>query len=165
MLAELRELSDAQTGGIGSDSNPRWGMATPATATFLEELEDGLNRLGFTEIELTAFLVDIDGLPASEVSRMADAIAGDTALWWSLSDGCFVAVYLSPVKDPSFMSRAVERCMSDAVSRIGAFATGARALVRAMKRWSYEVVVPGQFLNDIQNSPADLVNARVRTAA
>lgn len=140
-------------------------MVQPATATFAAELEDGLNRLGFTEVELTAFLVDIDGLPATEVSRMADAIAGENALWWSLSDGCFVAVYLSPVKDTSFMARAVERCLNEAVGRIGVFASGAQALVRAMKRWSYEVVIPGHLLQEIQRRPADLVRARIPTAA
>ena len=140
-------------------------MNPQATAAFLTELEEGLDRLGYTEIELTAFLVDIDGLPASEVARIAETVSGRTALRWPLSDGCFVVVFLAPVRDTAFMTRSLEACLTDAAARLGALGRGAQALVRSLRRWSYEVVMPGLLLQDIQASPADLVRARVPAAA
>lgn len=165
MLANVSELGPVPSGGAARGVDPRWGVEPPEAATFAAELEYGLGRLGSTEVELTAYLVDVDGLPDSEVSRMANAIAGETALWWMLSDGRFVAVYLAPVEDLSFMTRAVEHCLNEAVGRIGAFAGRAQATVRALRRWSYQVVMPGQLLLEIQCAPADLVRVRMPSAA
>jgi len=165
MLADVRTDGRESAGRVIGGGNPRWGLQTPATAAYLVELEEGLERLGFTEVELTAYLVDIDGLPASEVRRIAETVVGDNGLWWTLSDGCFVAVFMAPVRDTGFMTRAVERCLDDAARRMGAFGGEARALVRGLKRWSYEVLLPGLLLQDIQASPADLVRARMPTAA
>lgn len=165
MLAHAHAVAAECENPDGIPGTDAFGLQANATARFLEELEETLDRLGSAEVEIDAFLVDVAGLSEQEVRRIASRVSGPGAFCWMLSATSFVVMFLTPPHVAGRLDAAVQQQLNDAAWRADRSMGAPSATVQGVTCWSYEIVIPALLLRDLMAVPPRLLRPDLLTAA